>query len=273
MEWRSGCDTIVVVPCYNEARRLDLAAFDAFLNRSAGAALLFVDDGSADTTAALLEQFATQHPGRVSVQRLSRNFGKAEAVRQGMLAAAEQGSKFIGYWDADLATPLNAVNQFRELLMHRPDLSLVMGSRVAMLGRHIKRSWRRHLAGRAFATAASWVLGLVVYDTQCGAKLFRAEPAMTLLFKRRFRSRWIFDVEILARLIAAAGRAQAAQMIYECPLDRWSDVRGSQLKSSDFIHAAFDLAGIYWNEIRVAGARSAPAKSPVAQPTPQRKAA
>jgi dolichyl-phosphate beta-glucosyltransferase len=273
MEWRSGCDTIVVVPCYNEARRLDLPAYGAFLNRCAGAAVLFVDDGSIDKTAALLEQFAEQHAGRVSVRRLARNFGKAEAVRQGMLAAAEQGPKFIGYWDADLATPLSAVNQFRELLIRRPDLSLVVGSRVAMLGRQIKRSWRRHLAGRAFATAASLALGLVVYDTQCGAKLFRAEPAMTLLFKRRFRSRWIFDVEILARLVAAAGRQQAEQMIYECPLDRWTDVRGSRLKPSDFLRAAADLAGIYWTELRGAGVRTTSTGSPAAPQSQQRKAA
>ena len=250
MDGQSSHDTIIVVPCYNEAGRLDLSALATFLDGCDRASLLFVDDGSLDATAALLEEFAAEHPRRVAVHRLSRNFGKAEAVRQGMLAAWQQSPRFVGYWDADLATPLDTVNQFRDLLMRRPELSLVMGSRITLLGRQITRRWRRHIAGRAFATAASWTLGLAVYDTQCGAKLFRATPETALLFEQPFRSRWIFDVEILARLIAIAGEQKAEQMIYECPLDRWTDVRGSQLKLGDYFRAAGDLARIYWQDVR-----------------------
>jgi dolichyl-phosphate beta-glucosyltransferase len=247
---QSGCDTIVVVPCYNEARRLDLAAFAAFLSGCQGASLLFVDDGSSDSTATMLNAFAAQQGGRANVLRLARNSGKAEAVRQGMLWAWGRSPTFVGYWDADLATPLATVKQFRDLLMRRQELSLAMGCRIAMLGRQINRSLSRHLAGRAFATAASLALGLVVYDTQCGAKLFRATPEMELLFRRPFRSRWVFDVEILARLVALAGRQQAEQMIYEYPLERWTDIDGSQLKTRDFLTAAGDLARIYWQDVR-----------------------
>ena len=257
MERRVGRDTIVVVPCYNEARRLDLRGFSDFLECCAEASLLFVDDGSRDATGTLLDQFAGQHAGRVIVQRLARNSGKAEAVRQGMLTAWQQSPAFVGYWDADLATPLEAVSQFRNLLVRRPELSLVMGSRIALLGRQIKRRWVRHMAGRAFATAASMTLGLAVYDTQCGAKLFRATPCAQSLFEKPFGSRWIFDVEILARLVAAAGVEQAEQMIYECPLDRWADVGGSRLKPRDFLIAALDLAAIHWRHRRSGGLSSA----------------
>ena len=124
-----------------------------------------------------------------------------------------------------------------------------MGSRVALLGRQIRRSGVRHFLGRAFATAASIVLRLPVYDTQCGAKLFRATPAMAELFSRPFRARWIFDVEILARMIAAAAataQSSVNESIYEYPLERWQDVSGSRLKSHDFLVAAIDLAAIYW---------------------------
>jgi glycosyltransferase involved in cell wall biosynthesis len=247
---QSGCDTIVVVPCFNEARRLDLAAFAAFLGGCQGASLLFVDDGSSDATAEMLREFAAEQRDRVCVLRLARNSGKAEAVRQGMLSAWGRSPTFVGYWDADLATPLATVKQFRDLLTRRQELSLVIGSRIAMLGRQITRRLSRHLAGRAFATAASLALGLAVYDTQCGAKLFRATPEMELLFCRPFRSRWVFDVEILARLVALAGRQQAEQMIYEYPLERWTDVGGSQLKTRDFLTAAGDLARIYWEDVR-----------------------
>jgi hypothetical protein len=180
--------------------------------------------------------------------RLGTNAGKAEAVRRGVQLALRRRPAMVGYWDADLATPLDAIPRFAAILRERPELALVMGSRVALLGRQIRRRWTRHLLGRAFATAASLVLRMPVYDTQCGAKLFRVSPDTVELFRQPFRARWIFDVEILARLASAArnDRPPAQELIYEYPLDVWQDVHGSRLTIVDFIVAAIDLAAIYW---------------------------
>ena len=241
--------TTIVVPCYNEARRLDVCAFDAFLRRDKWTSLVLVDDGSSDDTPRVLEELRGRFPQRVSVYRCERNGGKAEAVRRGTLLALRRRPTFVGYWDADLATPLDAVGQLREVLAGRPELTMAMGSRVALLGREITRKWSRHLLGRAFATAASLVLGLTVYDTQCGAKLFRVTSATAALFERRFRARWIFDVELLARMVASArgdGGRPFHERVYELPLERWQDVHGSRLKPRDFLVAALDLAAIYW---------------------------
>ena len=253
-------ETVVVVPCLNEAQRLDVAAYSDFLGRCSEIVLLFVDDGSTDDTPLVLERLRQLHPRQVCTLRLGANVGKAEAVRRGVQVALRRGPANIGYWDADLATPLDAIPIFCNVLRARPEVQLVMGSRVALLGRKIRRSGTRHLLGRAFATAASIVLRLPVYDTQCGAKLFRATPATAELFSRPFRARWIFDVEILARMVAAAainGNQSAANCIYEYPLERWQDVGGSRLKSRDFLTAVFDLAGIYWRTLRRAKPRAA----------------
>jgi dolichyl-phosphate beta-glucosyltransferase len=132
-----------------------------------------------------------------------------------------------------------------------------MGSRVALLGRDIRRSTLRHFMGRVFATAASVVLRLPVYDTQCGAKLFRNSPNLVALLESPFRSRWVFDVEILARIVAASrspGSPPAHQLIYEYPLDEWQDVHGTRLRPFDFLIAAIDLAEIYWR-FRRSGAK------------------
>jgi len=236
-------ETIVVVPCYNEAARLDVAAYEGFVRSADLVSLLFVDDGSTDDTPRVLEKLRQRFASRVSVLRVERNGGKAEAVRRGVLLAARQRPTFVGYWDADLATPLEAVARFRAVLVARPELLLVMGSRVPLLGHAIRRRRSRQWLGRAFATAASLTLGLPVFDTQCGAKLFRATPEVVALFQTPFRSRWIFDVEILARMQALR---HAADAIYEYPLDRWQDVAGSRLRPRDFLVAALDLAAIRW---------------------------
>lgn len=243
LEHISTSATIVVVPCYNEARRLDVAAVEEFFARCVDVTLLLVDDGSTDDTPLVIERMRQRHPRRVLTLRLSANAGKAEAVRRGMLLAIRRKPTFVGYWDADLAAPLDAILRLRSVFAERPELLLVMGSRVALLGRRIQRRWQRHLLGRAFATAASIVLGLPVYDTQCGAKLFRVTAETVELFRWPFSSRWIFDVEILSRL---AKLSDAPAAIYEYPLDRWREISGSRLRAQDFLAAALDLAAIYW---------------------------
>lgn len=249
---RTG-EVIVVVPCFNEASRLQTQAFSDFLDRSANVTLVFVDDGSTDDTPLVLERLRQRHPRQVCTLRLGANVGKAEAVRRGMRVALRRQPALVGYWDADLATPLDAIPQFVNVLQARPKLDLVMGSRVSLLGRDIRRSVMRHFTGRVFATAASIVLGLPVYDTQCGAKLFRVTRRFSELISQPFRARWIFDVEILARMVFETRRRSqrvAQPMIYEYPLEQWQDVQGSRLKLVDYAIAGIDLAAIYWRYTR-----------------------
>ena len=113
----------------------------------------------------------------------------------------------------------------------------------------IERRALRHYLWRVFATAASLTLGLRIYDTQCGAKLFRASPPMQALFQDPFATRWLGDVELLARLIQARrGTAlpPAEEVIYEFPLIEWHDVAGSKVKAWDFATSLYGLARIYW---------------------------
>jgi len=233
----------IVVPCYNESKRLRVDEFERFLDSDQqGCVLIFVDDGSRDQTAAVLEGIRKRNKDRVVVLQQPVNRGKAEAVRFGMNYAFDQHLPFAGFWDADLATPLAAIASFVDLLASRPELDMIFGARVRLLGRHVERRASRHYMGRAFATAASLVLRLPIYDTQCGAKLFRCTPEMRTVFAEPFLSRWIFDIEIIARYIAVMESPnEAARHIYELPLKSWVDVKGSKLGPHDFARAAYDL--------------------------------
>lgn len=227
---------IYVVPCYNEAERLDLTAFGRLVSDKIG--LRFVDDGSQDGTRAMLEAFARSLGPGVSVQSLAKNSGKGEAVRQGMLAALAGRPDYVGYTDADLATPpVELARLARIALETRHDA--VLGSRVARAGARIDRKPGRHYLGRAFATYASLALGASVYDTQCGAKLFRASSALEQALARPFASRWIFDVELLGRL--RYGEVPAGSWL-EVPLEAWRDVGGSRLRASSVPGIAKDMA-------------------------------
>jgi dolichyl-phosphate beta-glucosyltransferase len=244
---------IIVIPCYNEAQRLQVHKFQEFVGAGHPQRFLFVNDGSTDSTLTVLKTFHGDDPQHYDICDLLRNIGKAEAVRTGVLLAFDAGPDYIGYWDADLATPLEAIPAFCTLLDSRPGLEMVFGARVRLLGRTIERSALRHYLGRVFATAASVVLGLGIYDTQCGAKLFRASAAMRSLFQEPFLTRWLFDVELLARLIQARRGTllpRAEDIIYEFPLHEWQDVAGSKVKARDFVQAFFGLARIYWHYLR-----------------------
>jgi glycosyltransferase involved in cell wall biosynthesis len=209
----------VIIPCFNEIERLD---FRQLGNLPPGLTCLLVDDGSEDGTGDLIHKHES---ATLRLLRLGHNVGKAEAIRQGMLHARAngllEGVAWVGYWDADLATPLSEIEDFIAYAAScGGQVDGILGSRIYKLGSTIVRSYRRHLLGRTFATVSAALLSLHCYDSQCGAKLFRPE-VLDRAFGEPFLSRWIFDVEILARL--------RRSRLIEYPLRRWIDTGGSKI--------------------------------------------
>lgn len=277
----------LVVPCFNEQLRLDSDAFASYLSAAAPRVrLIFVDDGSNDGSIAVLERLVSRCGPSAELLALGTNQGKAEAVRRGMLHALESHPyRAVGFWDSDLATPLSAVAQLEAVLVDHPGVQMVFGARVALLGRKIHRSLRRHYAGRVFATLTSLVLDLPIYDTQCGAKLFRVTPVLRTVLTQPFVTRWVFDVEMIARFAALCRPAEAPkadatshggdaasggdgaggtaprrggalptaaapippmlESIFEFPLHEWVDVAGSKLRGADVLKMAAGLGLIY----------------------------
>ena len=233
-------ELILVVPVYNEARRLVADPWLQYLAADRSRAVYFVDDGSTDNTIELVEQLAAHAEPQVRILRLPKNAGKAEAVRFGMDQALQDTTRYAGFIDADLAAPLSEVALLQNELDARPNVWCAIGSRAKLLGRDIARSERRHYIGRVFATCASIALKLPVYDTQCGLKLFRNPQEVRAAFAAPFRSKWIFDVELLARLADAAGD-DATSRLREVPLEHWEERGGSRLRLIDFARAPLEL--------------------------------
>ena len=222
----------LVVPCYNEESRLNIGEYGKF---SGTVNFLFVNDGSSDGTLKLLEEKAA---GFSSVLDLERNTGKAEAVRRGMMHLKTlplyDEIEWVGFWDADLATPLDEVeNMLKFGNAICPDADAVFGSRIYRLGSEIIRSPVRRLISRIFCLIFKTIYRIDTYDSQCGAKIFKKE-IMDAAFSEPFISRWIFDVEIILRL--------KKSRIVEYPVKKWVDVKGSKvMKLSNVVTISRDI--------------------------------
>jgi glycosyltransferase involved in cell wall biosynthesis len=237
--------TFIIIPVYNEASRLDKEIFLSHVDKEEAHHLLFVNDGSSDQSKEVLDSIKSANPNQINVLHLEKNYGKAEAIRQGVLfIKSKENIDYFGYIDADLATPLSQVNYLCEGFNKNKLLQIIIGSRVQMIGYDIKRNLSRHYLGRIFATYVSLLFGLIIYDTQCGAKFFKASDSTYKLFEDKFTSRWFFDIEIFIRYRESLGQSEFEKSIKEIPLQKWHEQGKSKLKLTDFILSPIHLAKI-----------------------------
>lgn len=232
----------IVIPCYNETNRLKTDKFKTFLTQKKDVLLCFVNDGSSDKTDDILHQLTFSFKENSTLLSLAKNQGKAEAVRQGVLFSNKNYSfNKIAYLDADLATSLHECYEISKQINN--ETIFAFGSRISKIDNLIDRKKYRFFIGRFIGTLISMQLKLTVYDTQCGCKVFKNEISDTI-FKEKFISKWLFDVEIFHRLISVYGHKQMSKICKEIPLNSWIDSNDSRLKISYSFKLWFDLVAI-----------------------------
>lgn len=235
-------ELLLIIPFYNEGFRLDESSLTEMFTHYPSTGFLLINDGSTDQTGTLLDTFAGRHPN-VRALHLAKNSGKAQAIRQGVISTAISDYSYIGYMDADLATPGSELLLMEEFAVKNPIFTLVMGSRIKRLGSEIVRYGYRHYAGRVFATITSQlILKVPVYDTQCGAKVIESGLAREL-FREPFITKWLFDVELLLRLKA---KDKNLQGVYEYPLNNWIEKGNSKIKLKELLSFPYQLLKIYF---------------------------
>ena len=237
-------NTCVIIPFYNEADRFSQEVFIKFLQENPALHFCLVNDGSTDSTASILNKLGSRYPQLIILQN-EKNSGKAEVIRLAMLhVMALERFDYFAYFDADLATPLCEIFSFFNILQTKPNVQMIFGSRFSRIGSAIERRFIRHIMGRVFATFADLILDLSVYDTQCGAKLFSKEIAQEV-FSKTFISRWIFDVEIFARIKRKWGKKKTLEILYELPLNSWKEIGKSKITIKSMIKIPWELGKIY----------------------------
>lgn len=234
----------IIIPCYNESKRLDTKYLLDFLALNTHIKVLLVNDGSSDSTQELIEQTAQLLPNQISTFQCAQNGGKAEAVRQGFLHFNKQEQlEWVGFFDADFSTELEEINYFFEFVPKNKVYDMIIGSRINRLGSLIVRNELRHYVSRVIGTMTSRILKMPVYDTQCGAKLI-AKNRVELLFNEPFISSWMFDVELFARLIKHQGIETCKEKIIEVPLRQWIEKGDSKISWSYSLKLPFELLKI-----------------------------
>lgn len=233
-------DICIIIPCYNEYERFPKEEFLEYYESSDNG-FCFVNDGSSDKTPDLFNEL-TKGRDRIIFLDCKDNKGKAEAVRYAANYLLENNDiQYIGYFDADLATPLWEIDNLMDDIN---SYQMVFGSRFKRLGATIERNPTRHYIGRIFATIASLMLKLPIYDTQCGAKIMSKSFA-SIAFKDSFLTSWLFDIEIFFRL--KKNDSNNISLIKEVPLQQWIEKGGSKIKFIHMLMVPLQLLRIFFH--------------------------
>jgi dolichyl-phosphate beta-glucosyltransferase len=207
----------VIVPAYNEERRLPSTLpqiVDFLQGQEYPGEVIVVDDGSADSTASVVEEIAAQRPIVTLIKNEHR--GKGYAVKTGMLAAR---GEYLFLCDADLSMPIDETARFLPPALM--DFDVAIGSREVEGSRRYNEPSHRHLMGRVYNLLVRLLAVRGFQDTQAGFKCFRREVAHDL-FPYQIMDGWGFDIEIL--FIAQ----KRGYRIVEVPID-WYHMTNSRV--------------------------------------------
>ena len=235
----SNQDLFMIVPCFNEEKRINLDYWNK-LSEIPNVHWIFVNDGSSDGTKSLLNQISNS-----SVINLERNSGKAEAIRKGILDTFDKNPAEMfqfGYLDADSAFEIEDIKNVVKLSFSKEStFDSHWGSRVALSGRNITRNNLRHILSRILITIFGYRMGNLPYDPQTGFKIFKFNKEQMAIFDRNFETKWFVDIEILLRFKAVNGKDMR---IWEEPVNTWKDIEGSKIRGLELITVFRDLVKI-----------------------------
>jgi glycosyltransferase involved in cell wall biosynthesis len=229
----------LIIPCYNEALRLDFSCID-YLIQHTDACIYFANDGSKDETVSVIQNYLPLNPSRCFLIDYALNSGKANTVYQSVNTLGKTTEyDCVGYIDADFSTPPEEVVRLIRVAQTNPT-GFVIGSRILLLNSGIKRKWHRHIIGRIIISLINLKFKLGIYDTQCGAKFFSKE-LIPLAFNKPFYTSWLFDVELFIRL----KRKNLLHTGIEVPVFNWKDVDGSKLSWKSMFKIGRELWLLY----------------------------
>ena len=222
----------LIIPAWNEERRLP-SSLDQYIPLLEGSHLPFevivVADGVTDKTVEVADHYSKRG---VRVLRFGVKLGKGGAIIEGFKNARFD---LVGFLDAD--APIKP----QDLSLMLSLLSIADGAIASRwVGGNFARSKEpisRLFFSRIWNLMVRGILGLPIYDSQCGAKFFRREAILNILPEVTLTN-WAFDVSLLFHLSRSGARVE------EVPVD-WNVDFDTKMKLEKAIPAMFlSLIGI-----------------------------
>ena len=240
---------VFVVPCFNEEKRFNKLSWNEVLSIP-NTNWHFVNDGSKDSTEAIIEEIAKQFKN-VDYYSNPKNFGKAESIRQSFqrILLENPDCAGLGFIDSDSAfravDVMRIIEEFNQKTANG-NFDSVWSSLVKLAGRKINRNLNRHYIGRIISSLISFKIGDIPYDTQSGLKIFKPNQKLNKVLVEPFNTRWLFEIEIIIRW---RKENDMNVLIWEMPLHEWHEVPGSKINFRESIRIIFEFLKIMFNRI------------------------
>ncbi|MDP3729312.1 MAG: glycosyltransferase family 2 protein [bacterium] len=226
----------VIIPAFNEARRLPLTLIDVdqhLHDQEYSYEIIVVNDGSIDETAGIVNRF-TSLIENLKLVDSADNKGKGSAVRRGMLAAKGTWRLFM---DADNST---SVVEFNKMIPYfKQGYEIVIGSRDLKTSRMspAQTLYKRFLGNTGNLVIQTLLLPKI-WDTQCGFKCFSEEAALRIFGVAKING-WGFDAESLALA------RELEYQIKEIPVF-WANSTKTYVTMMSYLHTFVEIVKIRW---------------------------
>lgn len=205
----AGCDSVVVVPTYNEASTIE--SLIAQIIHYPQFRVLVVDDNSPDGTGALVQSLAAAEP-RVSVLPRAGKQGLGTAYRDGFRRALTTDAAFILEMDADFSHDPVYLPRLREAAQRYYDL--VLGSRYVPGGGTTDWGRVRRFISQGGNTYARTILGLPLADSTGGFRCYRRAVLETLDLGGIRSNGYAFQIEMAYRTWQAGFRIGEIPIVF-----------------------------------------------------------
>lgn len=226
----------VIIPAFNEEHRLPAtltSVCDFLIRTNRDFEVIVVDDGSADRTVDVVDDFAKARP-QVRLISYQPNQGKGHALKMGIAAAA---GDLLLIDDADGSSPIEEVLRLESGIACGADIAI--GSRAKPDdSRKVQALAYRKFIGNTFNTIVQALLLPGLYDTQCGFKLFKSHAGKDVFSVSQI-SGYGFDVEILYIAKLRGYKIQEVGI-------NWHNVAGSK------VNVLIDSPKMLWDVLGIA---------------------
>lgn len=231
----------LVLPAYNEEQVIGQAiaeADEALSELSSDYEILVVDDGSSDSTAAIVRQEAVNRPA-VRLLQQPENMGYGAALARGF---RESDKELVAFTDSDCQFDLSEISRLIEL---SKDYDIVCGYRIDR-----QDHWIRKLYSGTYNAIVRILLGTHVRDSDCAMKVFRRDVIQSIditttgffvnseiLSKARMANRSIIEVGVTHR--PRPRGESTVSVLHSIPVIKsilrfwWSSIQFPQASSTD----------------------------------------